>query len=244
MFSIHGHSKLEEHLKTHNKDYYSCEKCGKNYQREHFYRQHLVTCAEFTPSFITSGSDQEDADVSEQEERIIDADVPKPEVQNENGDEVVDFDTTNPVDDINHECIVVVDKDEVNSRKLYNREKKVISRKSFDINSMLGNLVQDTKYKILSKALDTTINEAKEELAYTDVEESFEGKVCHAFIDYLIQKKNDSRSFYELISRRFGDDINNEDFSHWLSRKLGIQHHLCVEVIKEDIKFFPRDSWP
>ena len=116
----------------------------------------------------------------------------------------------------------------MNSRKLYNRDKKVISRKSFDINSMLGNLVQDTKYKILSKALDTTINEAKEELAYTDVEDSFEGKVCHAFIDYLIQKKNNSKSFYELISRSFSDNINNEDFSRWLSRKLGIQHHLFV----------------
>ena len=116
----------------------------------------------------------------------------------------------------------------MNSRKLYNREKKVIGRKSFDINSMLGNLVQDTKYKILSKALDTTINEAKEELAYTDVEERFEGKVCHDFIDYLIQKKNDSKSFYKLISRSFSDNINNEDFSRWLSRKLGIQHHLFV----------------
>ena len=94
------HYKLKEHLKTHNKDYYSCERCSKNYQREHFYRQHLVTCAEFIPSFITAGTDQEDADVSE------------PEVQNEN--EVVDFDTNNPVADINHEFVVVVDEDEVN----------------------------------------------------------------------------------------------------------------------------------
>ena len=37
-------SKLEERLKTHSKDYYSCDKCGKKDQREHFYRQHLVTC--------------------------------------------------------------------------------------------------------------------------------------------------------------------------------------------------------
>ena len=79
-------SKLEEHLIAHNKNYYSCEKCGKSYQREHFYRQHLVTCAEFALSFITSGK----------EKLIINADVPEPEVQNENGDEYGNFNVNNP----------------------------------------------------------------------------------------------------------------------------------------------------
>ena len=71
-------------------------------------------------------------------------------MQNENGDEYVDFNVNKHVDDIK---IIVADEDEVNSHKLFNSEKKTIIRKSFDINSLLGTLVPHIKYKILSKAL-------------------------------------------------------------------------------------------
>ena len=71
-------------------------------------------------------------------------------------------------------------------------------------------------YDALSKAINNPANAAAEVFSSTDVETLFEGKVCNAFINGL------NKLLYKIITESSSDELDDFQFSKWLSKKLGI----------------------
>ena len=162
------------------------------------------------------------------------------DVLNDNG--VDNIDGIDNVDNVDHYGVdkqkdntVLVDGDNVEDnllileeymkRRRLARDRQSKSRKTKLIENMLGGIEKEKKNELIRNVLSRSTAEFKDEVMFTRAESLFEAKICGGFIKYLTKLKDENKDimFSKLVMESFSEDLDDEDFVRYLSKKLSIK---------------------
>ena len=98
----------------------------------------------------------------------------------------------------------------------YSAKQKRLERKTSEIKDMLLKLSCNEQYSIPQKTINTTIDDAQQEISFSTCESILEGKLCAGILNHLkLQQIKKFLLLFSTINNMFSDVLHRE--KNWMS---------------------------
>ena len=254
-------SELKRHQIAHLESKKKTCICGRSFKRMNRFKKHLLICTDncdFVLSFASSvhstlnhvNQDSSDLDIGSEPDlnaSTVENTLTPIELDHVECTSVpvehssVSLEVDHISVDLNHDVhsipIPVSENDKGldfsnTTSKSYWQDQKKIQRHSKNMEDIIKKMMSPVKTPVFSKVIP---KKTVDVLAHTTSESVFEAQVCQAFIERLktLNREKKYPTFHQLLHDEFGEQLQSQTSSDWLSKKLDKVFYLHPKIERE-----------